>query len=267
MFREAVQRPLERAREPIREAGRLWPQIDVNHMRLALRGIAAVLLIASIFLPYWAITLHAPQYPYGLNIEVYVYKLTGDVREVDGLNHYIGMMPLEEAAQLERKVAPFAIPAVALLAVVSLWMRGRWKWLLLLPVVAYPIVFFIDLTAWLYYAGHTLDPTAALSGAIDPFMPQVLGTGYIGQFSTVASFGSGFYLAALAAILALIAIFLDRRTNHESDWQRDRPHSESLSLRAEHRDSDHGAGHRRADHRLSADDSRGSRVQHDHRVC
>jgi copper chaperone NosL len=216
MFREAVQRLQHTASAPVREAGREWPRIATDHYRLALRIGVAVLLITSIFLPYWNITLHAPQYPYGLNIEVFVYKLTGDVREVDGLNHYIGMMPLDEAAQLERSIAPFALPFIALLAVASWWLRSRWTWLLLLPVVVFPVIFLLNLTAWLYYAGHNLDPTAALSSAIKPFMPKVLGTGIIGQFSTVARLDFGFYLAALAAILALTAIYLDRRSINAS---------------------------------------------------
>ena len=32
-------------------------------------------------------------------------KLTGDVSEVDGLNHYIGMMKLNDAAAIERQIA------------------------------------------------------------------------------------------------------------------------------------------------------------------
>ena len=48
--------------------------------------IAAFILLVSIFMPYWNLTLNAPQYPGGLNIELYVNKVMGDVKEVDGLN-------------------------------------------------------------------------------------------------------------------------------------------------------------------------------------
>ncbi|NJN82438.1 MAG: hypothetical protein HC802_09295 [Caldilineaceae bacterium] len=37
--------------------------------------VAAVLLIVSIFLPYWQLTLNAPQYPKGLTIEAYLNRL------------------------------------------------------------------------------------------------------------------------------------------------------------------------------------------------
>ena len=64
-------------------------------------GAAAFLLLTSIFLPYWKLTLMAPQYPEGLKMEAYVNHISGDVDEIDGLNHYIGMRSLKEAAELE----------------------------------------------------------------------------------------------------------------------------------------------------------------------
>ncbi len=190
----------EAARRPLCDA----------RVRLALLIVAAGMLIASIFLPYWDITLHAPQYPKGLLVRAYVSRLSGEVREVDELNHYIGMIKLDEAARLERALSRVAIPVVALLAVASFWARGRWKWLLILPAAVYPLVFVADLAAWLYYAGHALDPEAPLSTSIKPFTPHVLGVGKIGQFSTEARFAAGFYLALLSGILVVVATWMGR---------------------------------------------------------
>lgn len=184
-------------------------------LRFAALIAAAVLLIASILLPYWSITLHAPQYPGGLTVDAYTYKLTGDVSEVDGLNHYIGMMELGEAAKIERAISRFAIPVVALLAVASFFVQSRWRWLLVLPVIVYPFIFMADLFAWLYYAGHSLDPHAALSSSIKEFTPRLFGTGKIGQFSTEASFGNGFYLAAAAAAIVVVATLISRSKRDE----------------------------------------------------
>lgn len=165
--------------------------------------VPAGMLLVSLLLPYWGITLHAPQYPKGLRIEAMAYQLTGDVFEVDGLNHYIGMMKLDTAAVIERQLALVAIPLIALLAVVSLGLRGVWRTLARVPIIIFPVVFVVDLFAWLYYAGHSLDPHAPLSSSIKPFTPHIVGIGTIGQFSTEAMFMSGFWLAALAALLVL----------------------------------------------------------------
>ncbi len=62
--------------------------------------LAAVMLVVSIFLPFWHMQLNAPQYPGGLHVVGYVNRMTGDVHEIDSLNHYIGMRKLDEAAQL-----------------------------------------------------------------------------------------------------------------------------------------------------------------------
>lgn len=192
------------------EHHRLLARIQQHPIRFAGLVVAALLRIVSIALPYWSITLHAPQYPGGLTIDAYPYKLTGDVFEVDGLNHYIGMMKLGDAAVLEQTISRFAIPVIALLAVVSFWVRSRWRWLLVAPVVIYPIIFVLDLFAWLYYAGHSLDSTAALSSSIKEFTPRILGTGVIGQFSTEATFGIGFYLVVLAAIIVIAVTYRKR---------------------------------------------------------
>lgn len=208
---EQLRKPAPRVAPRPFEGVTLRQVIGHRYFRLGLLVVAAGLLILSIFLPYWHITLFAPQYPKGLRVHAYVNRLTGDVREVDGLNHYIGMIKLGDAATLERTMSRFAIPAIALLAVASFWIRGRWKWLAIIPVLAYPIAFAVDLFVWLYHAGHALDPHAALSSSIKPFTPHILGVGRIGQFHTDATFGIGFYLVLLAAVLAFVAVFLERR--------------------------------------------------------
>jgi hypothetical protein len=68
--------------------------------RLLILG-AALLLVAVYILPLWNLTMFAPQYPDGLRLDIYSYKLEGgnhgqDVREINILNHYIGMRPLDD---------------------------------------------------------------------------------------------------------------------------------------------------------------------------
>ncbi|MCX2728198.1 cytochrome C [Thermomicrobium sp. 4228-Ro] len=169
--------------------------------------VAAVALAASLALPYWHMTLLAPQYPGGLRVWIYLTKLAGDVQEVNGLNHYIGMMKLEEAATFERAIAPYGVAALAALALLAAVVRRRWTAWLSLLVVVFPLIFIADLQYWLWYFGHHLDPHAALSSAIKPFTPPVLGTGRVGQFVVETRFGSGLYLAVLAALSTIVGVF------------------------------------------------------------
>ncbi len=176
-----------------------------------LLGLAAACLVLSIFLPYWNMTLEAPQYPNGLKVRTYVNRLEGDVQEIDGLNHYIGMRPLNEAAQLERSLSIFLIGATALLVVAAIFIHSKWAALLALPAVLYPFIFLADMYYWLRNFGQNLDPTAALSNYIEPFIPTLLGEGLIGQFKTIATLGPGFYLAALGSILIVAGLYFQRR--------------------------------------------------------
>ena len=168
--------------------------------------IAPILLAISTIFPFWSLTLHAPQYPGGLEVTVFTHKVTGDVSEVDGLNHYIGMMPLGDAASLERSIATFAIVAFVVMGLLAALLRPRWTALLATPIVLFPFVFAADLFFWLYRAGHNLDPTAALSSSVKAFTPAIIGEGIVGQFSTTAFFGVGFFIALAASILALVGI-------------------------------------------------------------
>ncbi|MFW5942323.1 MAG: cytochrome C [Chloroflexota bacterium] len=195
-----------RAPETIDEQERLRYRLPA-----LLLGLAAVFLLISIFLPYWKMTLLAPQYPGGLEVEVYVNRLTGDVAEVDGLNHYIGMRPLDEAAQLERSVSIAAITMLSLLLLAAIFIHTKWVTLLALPALLMPYLFLADMYFWMRNFGMNLDPTAPLSGAIDPFVPPIWGEGVVGQFRTVATFQPGLYLAFASGILIIVALYFHRR--------------------------------------------------------
>ena len=177
----------------------------------ALLGLAVLLFLVSIFLPYWSMRLNAPQYPKGLYVHAYLNRLEGDVREIDGLNHYIGMRPLAEAAQLERSLSLIAVGALALLVAGAIYIHNKWAALLALPAILYPLIFLGDLQFWLANFGTNLDPKAPLSSSIKPFVPPVLGEGFVGQFSTVAMPGMGLILATVASLLVLAGLFFHRR--------------------------------------------------------
>lgn len=173
--------------------------------------LAALCLLASSLLPVWSMTLKAPQYPRGLTVTAYVDRLTGDVDEIDGLNHYIGMRPLNEAAQLEREVATFAIVGLALLCLSAVVVHTKWAALLAAPACSFPFVFLADLHYWMRDSGLNLDPRAPLSSSIKPFVPPILGEGVIGQFRTVATVEVGWLLALAASALIVVGLCLHRR--------------------------------------------------------
>lgn len=198
----------------------IGPRVPLEELRLhrsrytaptLLLTAARILLLASIFLPYWHMELQAPQYPDGLWLTAYVNSLQGDVKEINGLNHYIGMKPLEQAASFERSASVWLIMGMFLLIEAAAYVHSRWAVLLAIPALGFPAGFLLDLHYWMAKFGQNLDPSAPLSSSVKPFTPTVLGEGGIGQFKTYAELGSGYWLATAAAVVTVVAFYFHRR--------------------------------------------------------
>lgn len=173
--------------------------------------LAAFVLMLSMFLPYWSLTMTAPQYPKGLKVDVYVNHLSGDMREIDGLNHYLGMPPLDEGGRFERSISVIAIVTLGALLLATVFVHNWLAALFAMPAIAYPFVFLADLYYILYTYGHSIDPKSPLGGAIDPFTPPLFGRGMIGQFGTIARAELGLVLAFVVVVLVLVGLWLHRR--------------------------------------------------------
>lgn len=172
---------------------------------------AAFLLMVSLLLPYWVLQLSAPQFPDGLTITAYVNRLEGDVNELEGLNHYVGLGSFQDAATLERQIALVAIVVLAGLLLAALLVHSRWVVLLVLPTLLFPFIFLIDLQYWLWDFGHHLDPAAPLAAAVGEFTPPIFGPATIAQFDTLALPGIGLILAFTATGLTAAGLWFHRK--------------------------------------------------------
>ncbi len=158
-----------------------------NWSRIAL-VILVIPLLLAFTAPLWRISLKAPQYPKGLYMEVYAHKLDGghnghDITEINNLNHYIGMHKIDRAELSELDWMPFAIIALALLALRCAAI-GNVRMLIDLVVVtgfvaSYSMGRFVYK---LYVFGHNLDPNAPLT--LEPFTPAIFGRKQIANFVT-----------------------------------------------------------------------------------
>ena len=171
---------------------------------------AALLLIVSILLPYWHLDLKAPQFPDGLVVEAFVNRLQGDVVELEGLNHYVGLGSFEDAAVFERSVAIAGIIGLAGLLAAGLAIHSRWVLVFTLPALLFPVIFIADLQWWLWKFGHDLDPLAPFAAAVGEFTPPIFGPAEIAQFDTMALPGPGLILAFAASILIGVGLWHHR---------------------------------------------------------
>ena len=178
---------------------------------------AALLVLPTYFLPLWNLTMFAPQYGDGLRLDSYSYKLDGgnggqDLKEINLLNHYIGMRALEAEDFTEFKWMPFVLGAIALVFLRAVVM-GRVRDLVdSVMVFSYFGLFSLWSFAYkLYSYGHHLEPGAPVR--VDPFMPPLLGGQQIANFEVYsypmaaswALFGVGFALLAALAIGVVVA--------------------------------------------------------------
>ena len=170
--------------------------------------LAALLLLAPAYLtPLWKLTMYAPQYPEGLRMEIYSWKLEGgnrgqDVKEINVLNHYIGMRELTTADFTEFKWIPFVVGALALLFLRASVLGKTGTLVDLFVVYVYFGLFSLWSFAYKLYAyGHELAPTASVKVA--PFMPPLFGHRKLANFDVYSYPAAGSYaLAAVAAALA-----------------------------------------------------------------
>jgi len=172
--------------------------------------VASLLLVATYVFPLWSMTFFAPQYPDGLRLYIYSYKLDGgrggqDIKEVNVLNHYIGMKDLDTSTFKEFKWIPFVLGALGLLFLRAA-VLGRIKQLVDVIVL---LVYFSLFSLWsfsyqLWAAGHDLAPTAAVK--VQGFMPPMFGYRQIANFHVYSYPGLGSYAMGAVVLLLLVAL-------------------------------------------------------------
>src|SRR5690606_38410411 len=84
---------------------------------------SALLLTSAYFAPLWQILMWAPQYPEGLEMKIWISDITGDVKIISALNHYIGMRHIDVSMFPEFKymiyIVAFLIGVGLLAAIVN----------------------------------------------------------------------------------------------------------------------------------------------------
>ena len=178
---------------------------------------AGFLLAAIILFPLWNLTMYAPQYPEGLRLDIYSYKLEGgnnnqDITEINILNHYIGMRDLVEEDFTEFKWLPFVVGALALLYLRAAVVGTVGHVLDVLVLNLYFSMFALGSFAHrLYQYGHTLSPGAAVK--VDPFMPPVFGSKQLANFLVYSYPGAASWAMAVSTVLVMLAMLVAWRAS------------------------------------------------------
>ncbi len=179
--------------------------------------LAALCVAGALAFPLWEVRLVAPQYPEGLGLQIHAHTVSGikpnDLTNINNLNHYIGMRPIEPDAIPELRWMPgilIGLAAVALTAA-GVARKGLLRiWLGALVVLAVAGVW--DFWRWGHDYGHNLDTENAI--IVVPgmtYQPPVIGRKHLLNFTATAWPSAGAALLGVAFLLGGVALRLSRQ--------------------------------------------------------
>lgn len=139
--------------------------------------VISLAMIAVYFIPVWNIFLGAPQYPEGLELNIWINKITGDLNTINGLNHYIGMKTIEPDSITELKLMPYLLGILIVSGIlISVLNKKKLFVFWVIFFVALGIAGAVDFYIWEYDYGHNLDPYAIIKVPGMSYQPPLIGT-------------------------------------------------------------------------------------------
>lgn len=181
-------------------------------------ALAAFSMAVVYVLPLWHIGLEAPQYPEGIGLYIAADKIIGenpgDLKSINGLNHYIGMKAIEPDDIPELRFMPKIIAGLiaAGLLVAALGRRGLLTGYASL-LVLFSLAGLADFYKWSYDYGHNLDPTAAIKVPGMSYQPPLIGSKQILNFhATSWPASGGWVLIGAVALIVTLALLEHRRS-------------------------------------------------------
>lgn len=219
--------PVAKARAPqgadpaaAETAARPATQSPARAIRIGIGLAAAILVLLAARLPIWEARLSAPQYPQGLSLTAGGFGVRGDTREINELNHYVGMDAFGAADAPEIKLwVPVILMALAAVVVATaLPRRHPLARLARLALWLVPIGALVDVQLRLYQYGHGVTQDAPIR--LEPFTPLVVGPTHVLNFTTWAFPGGAVWCLFGAAFLLSFGPGLIHRAR---EWWETRP--------------------------------------------
>jgi copper chaperone NosL len=169
--------------------------------------VSALLLVSAYYVPLWQILMWAPQYPEGLSMKIWIDNITGDVKIISALNHYIGMKHIEVSMFPEFGYMIYIVAGIIGLGVITA-LSNR-KFMLVLYSAAIIIcgcTALIDFYLWGYNYGHNLDPTAPIIVPGMTYQPPLIGTKQLLNFTAFSGPAMGGWIFLVSGLTTLATL-------------------------------------------------------------
>jgi copper chaperone NosL len=174
-------------------------------------GAAALLMVLAYFTPLWSIGLVAPQYRDGLGMYISIDEVRGhdthDLQNINILNHYIGMQPVEPDAIPELEWMPKILGALIVTGLLAAVIGNRWvmaAWLV--AFVGLGIAGMVDFYMWKVDFGHNLSPDAPIKVPGMTYQPPLIGSKQLLNITASSYPHLGTYILLVASLLGLTGV-------------------------------------------------------------
>ena len=168
-------------------------------------------MIVAYKVPLWQILMWAPQYPEGLGMKIWIDDLSGDVRTISALNHYIGMRHIEVSMFPEFQYMIYILGFMIAFGLLTVLFNRR---VLLYSFIGLILcagaAALVDFYLWGYDYGHNLDPSAPIVVPGMSYQPPLIGTKQLLNFTAFSGPDVGGWLF-LCVGLGLIALLFRER--------------------------------------------------------
>ncbi len=167
-------------------------------------SVSALALVLAFFVPLWQILMWAPQYPEGLAMKIWINNITGDVKIISALNHYIGMKHIEVSMFPEFEFMGYIVGTVIGVGLlVAILNRRLFLWIYTVILVACGAAALIDFYIWGYKYGHELDPNAAIVVPGMAYQPPLIGTKQLLNFTAFSGPDIGGWVFVVSGLLVI----------------------------------------------------------------
>lgn len=177
-------------------------------------GLSALTLISAYFVPLWQILMWAPQYPEGLEMKIWINTITGDVRTISALNHYIGMKTIEVSMFPEFGYMIYVVGAIIGTGLLASILNKRFMLVTyLLVILAAGSGALVDFYLWGYDYGHNLNPEAPIKIEGMSYQPPLIGTKVLLNFTAFSGPDIGGWIFIGVGVLLCGLVFYEWKSN------------------------------------------------------
>jgi len=183
----------------------------------AIIAVSALLMISAYFVPLWQILMWAPQYPEGLEMDIWINDITGDVKIISALNHYIGMKHIEVSMFPEFTYMIYIVGFIIAFGLITALINRRFMlWTFIGLLITTGVAALVDFYLWGYDYGHNLDPTAAIIVPGMSYQPPLIGTKQLLNFTAFSGPDIGGWIFLASALLVIGTLVYEIKINKKA---------------------------------------------------